>query len=176
MTFKDGWSYSNGCSQEFTRAMLMQWGFVNRAYGMLNFPVEKRTEAEEVRAKRMKVFDEGKSNLDLASGMHALTGAVASLHSRGFDASMQVKCLGLLDAVLNTCYYDPMGDAEPSERYDMSDVRDLRTLYQVCLRTQNTGDYKHIAESDVLRLFADVGFAREQPELKDWYRVKQSAA
>ena len=98
MHMTEGWEYSNGGVQEFTRAMQM--------YHFINYSPERYLELSEWNRTRLtrdmatiKVFDMDGERLRLVEGRELVQNAIADLHKRGFDASSLEQSAIALDAI-----------------------------------------------------------------------------
>ena len=107
MYMKNGWEYSNGGSEEFVRAMEMQFGFINPSNGMEHFP--KGTDLERVykELRQIKVFNEDEGELRLHDGFKMIKKAVLDLKERGFSSPTLCESLEKL-ATINAYFEDPM--------------------------------------------------------------------
>ncbi len=88
MYMKDGWEYSNGGSEEFVRAMEMQFGFINPWNGMEHFPKDTDLEKIYEELKKIKVYDERGNELRINDGFSMIKNAIIDLDKRGFKSQV----------------------------------------------------------------------------------------
>jgi len=76
-----GWQYSNGCSEEFTRAMKIQWDFVR---------LDPTTEDEPL---PIRAYDALGNELNIYDGTKLVFEAIVDLKDRGHDCPKLIECL-----------------------------------------------------------------------------------
>ena len=93
---RDGWWYSDGCSEEFTHVMQLRLGLPHHP-GLLFF---NSKESEEVARKRMRsigVYDHSGKPLSLDAGMGLITKGHQFIVENGFSSEKIEHCLRCLD-------------------------------------------------------------------------------
>jgi len=104
MHMMDGWEYSNGGVQEFTRAMEMQLGFINPSNGMEHFPQGLNLEEEYNRIQKIKVYSQSKNEIRLDDGFFMVSDAIKDLDKRGFEYDNLFTSLHKLISVAGSFY------------------------------------------------------------------------
>lgn len=84
MHMMDGWEYSNGGTQEFVRAIEMQFDFIRPGNGMECFPKDADVKSEHKKLRGIKVFSESGEEIRIDVGAIKISEAINDLTERGF--------------------------------------------------------------------------------------------
>jgi len=112
------WGFSNGCVEEFVRAMEMQYGFINTSWGMERFPSDADKSKEYLSVRQIRAYDSEERELKLDSGALIVVDAIKDLRKRGFDST---KLFAGLQKLINIGGYFNDSSTSSKECFEMLD-------------------------------------------------------
>ena len=94
MYMTNGWQYSNGGVKEFTRAIEMQFGFINPIYN--NLCLEKNQEKAYENMRKIKIYNLVNKELRINDGINMVGNAIIDLEKRGFACDVLKESFDIL--------------------------------------------------------------------------------